>query len=313
MLSRRFPGRIADSYGGIRPPPDRQEAKALEQFDKGGAAPARLVLLGTGTPNADPDRSGPAAAVVVGATAYLVDCGPGVVRRAAAAALRGIEPLAPARLRWLFLTHLHSDHTAGLPDLMLSPWTLGRTEPLEVFGPAGTAAMVEHLIEAYRADIRERLAGLEPCNETGWQVRAHEIGPGEVLRSDGLQVNAFRAEHGHWPAFGLRFETPGRSVVISGDTAPVEAVVEQARGCDLLLHEVYSAAGFANRPLGWQRYHSQMHTSTRELAEIAARARPGLLVLHHQLFWGATEEELIAEIRAGYDGPVVSGRDLDVF
>ncbi len=279
----------------------------------GGSNRARLVLLGTGTPNADPDRAGPASAVVVGEDAYLVDCGPGVVRRAAAAALRGVGPLAPRRLRHLFLTHLHSDHTAGLPDLMLSPWTLGRAAPLEVFGPVGTAAMLEHLIEAYRADIRERLRGLEPCNETGWQVRAHEIGPGEALRVDGLQVRAFPVEHGDWPAFGFRFDTPGRSVVISGDTAPVEAVVEHASGCDLLLHEVYSAAGFAQRPPGWQRYHSHMHTSTRELAQIAARARPGLLVVHHQLFWGATEEELIAEIRAGYDGPVVSGKDLDVF
>ncbi len=273
----------------------------------------RLVLLGTGTPNADPQRAGPASAVVVGEEAYLVDCGPGVVRRAAAAALRGVESLAPRRLRHLFLTHLHSDHTAGLPDLILSPWTLGREAALQVFGPMGTVAMLEHLIEAYREDIRERTRGLEPCNDTGWQVEAHEIGAGEVCRVGGLRVTAFPVDHGDWPAFGFRFDAPGRSVVISGDTAPTPTLIAQARGCDLLLHEVYSGAGFAKRPPGWQRYHARMHTSTRELAEIAAAARPGLLVLHHQLFWGATDEGLIAEIREGYDGPVVSGRDLDVF
>jgi ribonuclease BN (tRNA processing enzyme) len=273
----------------------------------------RLVLLGTGTPNADPERAGPASAVVAGERAWLVDCGPGVVRRAAAAWHKGVEALAPRRLNRLLLTHLHSDHTAGLADLILSPWTLGRSEPLEVYGPGGTQAMVDHLLQAYREDIRERIQGLEPCNDTGWQVRVSEIGPGEVCNEAGVRVEAFAVDHGSWPAFGFRFEAPGRVLVISGDTAPAQSVVEHARGCDLLLHEVYSAAGFGRRPPGWQTYHSRMHTSTRELAGIASSARPALLVLHHQLFWGATEDELVAEIREDYDGAVVCGRDLDVF
>jgi ribonuclease BN (tRNA processing enzyme) len=294
-------------------PRNTEAAMGDRKMDTADEAAARLVLLGTGTPNADPDRAGPASAVVVGDQAWLVDCGPGVVRRAAAAYRNGIETLAPRRLTRLLLTHLHSDHTAGLADVVLSPWTLGRSEPLEVYGPRGTRAMVDHLLEAYREDIRERIEGLEPCNETGWQVRVHEIEPGEALGEGTLRVEAFAVDHGAWPAFGFRFEAPGRTLVLSGDTAPARSVMEQASGCDLLLHEVYSAAGFEQRPPGWQRYHAHMHTSSRELGRLAASARPGLLVLHHQLFWGASEEELLAEIREEYDGPVVSGRDLDVF
>ncbi|MGH9258410.1 MAG: MBL fold metallo-hydrolase, partial [Acidimicrobiales bacterium] len=97
----------------------------------------RAVLLGSGTPNADPDRSGPAVAIVVNGTAYLVDAGPGVVRRASAAERRGTPELAVKNLRIVFVTHLHSDHTAGLPDLIFTPWVLGRSPPLEVYGPAG--------------------------------------------------------------------------------------------------------------------------------------------------------------------------------
>jgi ribonuclease BN (tRNA processing enzyme) len=140
----------------------------------------RLVLLGSGTPNADPDRSGPAVAVVVNGAAYLVDAGPGVVRRAAAAERRGIAALAVKNLRIVFVTHLHSDHTLGLPDLIFTPWVLEREAPLEVYGPAGVKAMTDHLLAAYAQDVRIRLEGLEPVNETGHRVQAHEIAPGVV-------------------------------------------------------------------------------------------------------------------------------------
>ena len=106
----------------------------------------QVVLLGTGNPAADPDRSGPATAIVVNGTPYLVDFGPGVVRRAAAAVRdRGISSLEPANLHVVFATHLHSDHTVGFPDLIFSPWTLGRRVPLEVYGPKGIKAMADHL------------------------------------------------------------------------------------------------------------------------------------------------------------------------
>jgi ribonuclease BN (tRNA processing enzyme) len=275
-----------------------------EENDNG---PTRLILLGTGTPNAEPSRSGPAAAVVAGGQPYVVDFGPGVVRRAAGAGLD------PKRLTRAFLTHLHSDHTAGYPDLILTPWTLEREEPLEVYGPPGLEAMTERLVAAYEADVAERLRSLQPANETGWRVIARDVEAGFVYRDDDVEVEAFAVDHGSWDAYGYKFRTADRTVVISSDTAPTEIMVEKSRGCDILLHEAYSTAGFANIPPEWQAYHAAVHTSSHQLAEIATRAEPKLLVLYHQLLWGASYEDLVAEIKEGYAGEVVSGRDLDVF
>jgi ribonuclease BN (tRNA processing enzyme) len=279
------------------------------------AAQTRVVLLGTGSPNADPDRSGPAVAVVVNGSAYLVDAGPGVVRRAEAARRRGVAALAQPNLKIVFLTHLHSDHTLGLPDLIFTPWVLERTAPLEVYGPRGTRAMTAHLTAAYLEDQRVRLDGWQPQNRTGQQVHAHEVRPGEVFRDSNVTVTAFAVSHGSWPeAYGYRFRTADRTIVISGDTRPSDAVVDACSGCDVLVHEVYATAGFAGRQSEWKRYHRYFHTSSTELAGLATRARPGLLVLYHQLLWGTTPEALIAEIRrAGYPGRVVSANDLDVF
>jgi ribonuclease BN (tRNA processing enzyme) len=134
-----------------------------------------------------------------------------------------------------------------------------------------------------------------------------------VYQDANVRIEAFGVDHGSWPAFGYAFYTTDRHIVISGDTAPTEAIVKAGRGCDLLIHEVYSAAQFETLPPAWQRYHAQVHTSTHELAQIAAEARPGCLVLYHQLFWGASEADLLDEIAETYDGQVVSGRDLDVF
>ena len=272
-----------------------------------------VVMLGTGTPNADPDRSGPAVAVVRAGRSYLVDAGPGVVRRAAAAAaLHADSALQPRNLRTLFLTHLHSDHTVGLPDLILSAWTLEREVPLEVYGPPGTQAMVDHLLAAYAADIRNRIDGLEPANPTGYQVRVHEIAPGKVFEDGNVTVTAFAVPHGDWAvAFGYRFQSADRSIVISGDTRASDAVVRACDGCDLLVHEVYSAERFRTRPPAWQAYHAKAHTSTTELADVARRAAPKQLLLYHQLFWGTTDEGLMAETRAaGYKGPMRSAADL---
>lgn len=282
----------------------------------GEAQDTKLVVLGTGTPNADPERSGPALAVVRGERSYLVDAGPGVLRRANAAALQhGIDALRPSQLRTLFLTHLHSDHTIGAPDLMLGAWTLERDVPLVVYGPPGTKAMFEHLQAAYAADIRNRLDGLEPANENGWRVTVHEITPGVVLDDGNVRVTAFAVPHGDWDvAFGYRFDAPGRSIVISGDTRASDAVVQACNGCDLLVHEVYSAERFRTRPPEWQRYHANAHTSTDELSALATRARPKQLLLYHQLFWGTDDAGLIAEMRrAGYSGQLTSARDLTVY
>ena len=274
----------------------------------------KVVLLGTGTPNADPERSGPAVAIIVNDTPYLIDCGPGVVRRAAKASQSGLAALNVENLKRLFVTHLHSDHTAGYSDLIFTPWVLGRDEPLEVYGPQGIGEMTDHILAAYQQDIQIRLDGLEPANDQGYKVNTHAIVPGVIYRDSNVTITAFTVEHGSWPqAYGFVFQTSDRKIVVSGDTAPVESIVENCNGCDVLIHEVYSAVRFEELPPEWKEYHSQFHTSTYELAELASRAKPKLLILYHQLFWGSSEEELLSEIQERYDGKVVSGNDLDVF
>jgi ribonuclease Z len=277
----------------------------------------QVVMLGTGTPNADPDRSGPAVAIVVNETPYLVDFGPGVVRRAAAMSPTYGGPIAGLevdRLSHAFLTHLHSDHTAGLPDLVLTPWVLARDRPLELFGPEGTETMAEHVLAAYDADIKYRLYGLEPVNNRGWHINVHTVEAGVVYEDDNVKVEAFPVRHGTWPnAFGYRFTTPDRVIVISGDAAPGAALEEYAKGADILIHEVYSVEGFGRRDEYWQKYHSANHTSSHEVGELASRARPKLLVLTHILFWGASAETILREVREKYDGEVVLADDLDVY
>jgi ribonuclease BN (tRNA processing enzyme) len=275
---------------------------------------SQVVVLGTGTPNADPERSGPAVAVVVNDRAYLFDAGPGLVRRASAAQRAGVAALRQPNLDVVFLTHLHSDHTLGLPDLMFSPWVLERTAPLRVFGPPGTFGMVASLLSAYKEDIRVRLDGGEPSNKTGWKSEARDIEPGFVYRDSNVTVTAFAVPHGAWThAFGYRIQTRDRVIVISGDTGPSEEIVQQCNGCDVLVHEVRSHEKLATRPPDWQRYHSAFHTSTLELGRLAERAKPKLLVLYHQLYWGASDDDLLREVRSVYSGPVVSAKDLGVY
>ena len=280
------------------------------------AAGMRAVILGTGTPNADPDRSGPATAIIVGNTAYLVDAGPGVVRRAAAAnQSHDLPGLAPSRLRHVFLTHLHSDHTLGLPDVMLGNWVLDRNFPLEVYGPPRTQELTDGIVSAWAADLEIRTGGLEPHSEPDYRAIVTEVAPGVVYRDDSVTVEAIPVPHAEWPyAFGYKFTSGGRTIVISGDTRPSEALVEACSGCDVLIHEVYSAEAWERREPVWQAYHAKAHTSTVELAALAQRAQPKLLVLHHQLYWGATDADLLREIReAGYTGEVVSASDLDIY
>jgi ribonuclease BN (tRNA processing enzyme) len=275
----------------------------------------RVVMLGSGTPNADPDHSGPSVAIVVGGATYLVDAGPGVVRRAALAQrVDSIAALRMPNLDRVFITHLHSDHTTGLPDLMLSPWVLDRTRPLEVYGPPGTTRMVRLLQDAYSEDIQLRLHGGEPSNKTGYASVAHDVKPGVVYQDSNVTVSAFEVAHGKWEhAFAYRFVTHDRVIVVSGDTRPTDAIVRACDGCDVLVHEVYSAKQLATRTPDWQAYHRAYHTSGVELGDIAARARPKLLVLYHQLYWGADDSELLREVREKFSGNVVSGRDLGVY
>ncbi len=276
----------------------------------------KVVLLGTGNPNADPEHSGCSIAVIVDDASYLVDMGPGLVRQATALSPRWggeIEALQVQNLKRVFVTHLHSDHTVGFPDLLLTPWVLGRAEPLQVYGPEGIAEMAQHITTAYREDIKYRLYGLEPANNQGWRIDAHEISEGVVYQDEKVKVEAFRVSHGSWPnAFGYRFTTPDKVIVVSGDTAPNENLIKFSEGADILLHEVYYKEAYDKKDDFWHDYHRKNHTSTLELGEIANRVKPGTLVLYHILFWDADDEDLLAEIARVYDGKVIVGSDLMV-
>lgn len=278
-------------------------------------AQTRVVMLGSGTPVTDPDRSGPAEAVVVNGMAYLVDCGPGVVRRAALAARQGNDPaLRVTAITHLFITHLHSDHTLGYPDLIFSPWVLGRKAPLQVWGPVGLEDMTRDILHAWSKDIAVRTQGLEHLNTTGDHVEVHEISPGEVYHDANVTVTAFLVHHGSWDqAFGFRFQTADRVIVFSGDTSPMESVAQACDGCDLLFHEVYNRRGVARREPGQLPYFASFHTSPRELGKIATAAHPKLLVLYHQVLEGLPESELLAQVQRAYAGPVVSAHDLDIY
>ena len=271
-------------------------------------------MLGTGTPAADPERFGPAVAIVVNDRAYLVDCGPGIVRRAAAAEKNGISALKVTKLNIVFITHLHSDHTVGYPDLIFSPWVLGRKEPLEAYGPHGLKAMTSHIEKAWAEDERVRQTGLEQANSTGYKVLVHEIRPGVVYRDENVTVTAFPVKHGIWKeAYGYVFQTRDRKIVLAGDTAPTDEVVKACDGCDVLLHEVFNPHGEELKDPHWKEYFRTFHTSPKELGEIARRARPKLLVVYHQVLEKLPEADLAEQIGREYSGNWVMGKDLAVY
>jgi len=272
-----------------------------------------VILLGTGTPVPNHAAQGPATAIQVGGRLFVFDAGPGVMRQMEAAGL----PYRGGPVTAVFLTHLHSDHTLGLPDLILTSWVMGRRTPLPVVGPPGTRAMVSHITAAWVEDITVRTQGLEHGVPGGWKVDAREIRGGIVYDSAGVRIRAFPVRHGSWRwAFGYRIDTPGKSIVISGDTAPSESLSVAARGADILIHEVYPEVRLKpeDRPGGddWPKYMRAFHTSDRELGAIAERAGPRLVILHHIVRMGGTDDELVAGVRAGgYRGALVIGRDLD--
>lgn len=304
-------------------------AEPVQAAAERAATKTRLVLLGTGTPQPDPDRAGAATAIVVNGSAYLVDFGPGVVRRAAAAARdHGVRELDPTNIRTVFATHLHSDHTAGYPDLILTPWTMGRQQPLEVYGPKGLRQMTKHVLAAYREDIAIRRDGMEKAAPEGWKVNVHEIKAGVIYKDANVTVTAFPTRHGEWAeSFGYRFDTADRSIVVAGDTTPTQTTIDACRGCDLLVHEAQTMKFLENprRPnaQGYdiRAYVAKYHTTTEQLAELATKAKPGLLVLHHNPITlrpdkrplASTPAELLQEISARYPGRVVVGQDLDIF
>jgi ribonuclease BN (tRNA processing enzyme) len=289
------------------------------------SAATQVVFLGTGTPLPDPERAGPATAVVVNGSAYLFDAGPGVVRRASEAVRKGVKELDSVNLKTAFITHLHSDHTTGLPDLIFTPWVMNRKEPLELYGPKGLRAMTDHILAAWKEDIDLRLHDLEHAMPNGYKVNVHEIRPGVVFKDQNVTITAFPVLHGVWKeAFGYTIRTADKTIVISGDARPSPALLDQCKGCDLLIHEVYTEGSTKKVPLEWQKYRRSYHTSTKELAEIANKTKPGILVLYHRANPGCdqvgadcgnsgSEEEMIGEIRQNYSGRVVAAHDLDIY
>ena len=312
------------------------KAQQSESQAKEHSTRTRVVLLGTGTPVPDPDRSGPATLIVVDDRAYLVDFGPGVVRRAEAAALKGVTAARPGNLKVAFVTHLHSDHTVGYSDLILTGWTSGRTVPLEVYGPSGLQSMTEHILQAYRVDIETRANPEGPMRDVGrfpdaWKVNAHEIKPGVIYKDEKVTVTAFATKHA-MESYGYRFDTLDRSIVISGDTNPVQETIKACNGCDVLIHEAQPLELHAKMPESVQAFVAKYHTTTEQLAELATKAKPKLLIIYHTISFPpgiapprllppkggadalyASPEMVQKEIGARYSGKFVIGRDLDVY
>ncbi len=281
----------------------------------------QVVMLGTGTPIPNPDRSGPAVAVIVDDAAYLFDAGSGVVRRAAAAGRAGVKAFAPAqpggqpspRFERIFITHLHSDHTLGLADAIFTPWIQGREAPIDVYGPPGLARLVQSILDGNADDIQERIAAPAGPSKDGWRARAHEVKPGEIFRDARVTVRAFAVPHSKWPqAFGYRIDTPDRSIVISGDTVESDAVAAACDGCDILIHEAISDAAFRAYPPERQAYHGAAHTLASQVGRVATKGRAKLLVLTHVLSHGVADDVVMAEVKSTYAGPVVFAKDLDV-
>ena len=274
----------------------------------------KLIVLGSGTPNPDPNRAGSGYAVVVNETPYLIDFGPGIIRRAASMSPPWggkIEAMTVKNFEHAFLTHIHSDHSAGLADLLLTPWIMGRDKKLNLYGPKGLEQMASSTLEAFEDDINYRIYGTQPSNKIGYKFNFYLLTEGLIYEDENVSVEAFTVPHGSFDdAYGFRFTTEDKVIVFSGDTGPSKTLEKFAAGADILVHEVYSNAGFLKKTKDWQIYHQGHHTSTFEVGEIASRAKPKLLLLSHILFWGSTADEILKETQSTYNGEIKIAEDL---
>jgi ribonuclease Z len=250
------------------------------------AAALVVLLLGTGYPRPDPQRAGPSTVVIAGDAWFVVDAGRGTTMRIAA------TNLGYANLRGVFLTHLHSDHTAGLPDLFNTSWQFGRkTVPLELYGPRGTKKLANAMLDFFAEDIHWRRDVLEKHPAAGATIRTHIVREGIVYDDGKVKITAFPVDHRPVVnAFGYRFESGGQTVVISGDTRPTENLVKYAKNADILVLEAYLPEHFlrVDTPEVAARLMSY-HTSAEEAGEIAARAGVRKLVLTHLIPGNADE------------------------
>jgi ribonuclease Z len=278
----------------------------------------RVTLLGTGVPIPSPDRFGPATLIEAGDQKILIDAGRG-------AAIRLYQLNIPlGRVDALLLTHFHSDHTSGIPDIWLTGWLQShfgtRTKPFHVIGPFGVKALMENLQRAYAMDIKIRIAD-EKLSPEGVAVTVEEFGhDGIVYEKSGVRIIAFEVDHGDVikPAYGYRVDYGGRSVVVSGDTRVHPNVIKHGAGVDLLIHEVAVARPelmtepFVQRIIGH-------HTTPQQAGRVFAHTKPKLAVFTHLVLLASeqvaavTVDELIAETRRTYDGPLQIGEDLMSF
>jgi ribonuclease Z len=264
-----------------------------------------VTLLGTGSPIPEIDRFGPSILVQAGNQTLIFDVGRGAHQRLAQAGV------AASQVDAVFLTHLHSDHIVGIPDLWLTGW-LQRTRPWAVFGPSGTARMMDGLKLAFSVDLQARVeetAGL--LSPAGSEVNARDIEPGLVYERNGLRVTAIRVNHrAIAPAFGYRIDYAGRSVVLSGDTAISPDLIEAAAGTQLLVHEVFQASDALLKDNAAMARVKTFHVDASEAGSVFQRVRPKLAVYSHIILRGVSVEDLVTRTRTTYTGPLVVGEDL---
>jgi ribonuclease Z len=285
-----------------------------------------VVSMGTSTPSPNPYRFGASGAIIANGTPYLIDAGDGILRAIAKSAtahdMKLVDAYAPAKLTTLFITHLHSDHTVGLPSLMLNTWIFGRATPMEIYGPVGTKNLVDNIIKAYDGDIHERIYGAEGANNTGWKVNVHEITQdGVILENDKIKVEAFSHRHGTLNNYGYKFTTADRSIIWAGDGQQGEAFEKAAKDIDILVTELASEDNVHNSPWGGlsdqekERVIWSYHMKPRDLAKLASEAEVKQLVLIHESNYSKPYDPLalVNEMKKEYSGKVSSSRDADVF
>lgn len=269
--------------------------------------PMKVTLLGTGNPRPRIDRFGPSILVEAGKETLLFDCGRGATIRLSQASVPFSSVTA------LFLTHLHSDHVVGLPDLWLTGWIMGRHVPLQVWGPTGTVDMLKGLEQAYAFDVHMRRDVDEQIPAQGAVLMGKDIGEGVVYENNGVKVTAFLVDHGPVrPALGFRVDYQGHAVVLSGDTRPSENLIKFSRGTDLLVHEVFDPEAYrevGNSLTPEQRKRVQEHHSTPEEAgTVFTKVAPRLAVYSH--IAPPDVPDVVPHTRKTYSGPLEVGEDL---